>query len=192
MSNKEPMENYQHPLEQNSAHATRTTPVTAPPSLAPAVLQKLGLNEFHTPVNVEHLRDVLQHKDWYVRAHAVRRLSQLGPLAPLELLLPALSDEHVSVRVTAVHALANFGPRMPVKRLLNSLLDEEWQVREAVVFALGSLGEQAPREALVGASHDTDTVVREAAQQVLQQDNNNQFIGRENMKETDFQASEYR
>ena len=192
MSNREPMENHQHPLESNSAHAARTTPVTAPPSLAPAVLQKLGLNGSNTPANVEHLRDALQHKDWFVRAHAVRMLSQLGPLAPLEPLLTALSDEHVSVRVTAVHALANFGTRMPVKRLLNSLLDEEWQVREAVVLALGSLGEQAPREALITASHDTDTVVREAAQQALQQANDNPFIGRENMQETDFQANEYR
>ncbi len=192
MSNRESMENHQHPLEQNSAHAARTTPVTAPPSLAPAVLQKLGLEGTQTPANVEHLRNALHHKDWFVRAHAVRMLSQLGPLAPLEPLLTALSDEHVSVRVTAVRALANFGPRMPVERLVTALHDDEWQVREAVVFALGVLGIQAPREPLLLASHDSDIVVRTAAQQVLQQDNNNSTIKRGTMRQTDFQTDEYR
>jgi len=141
MSNRESMENNQHPLEQNSARAARTTPITAPASLLPTVLQKLGLNGTQSSVvNVERLRNALHHRDWFVRAGAVRMLGQLGSLAPLELLLTALIDEHVSVRVTAVHALTNFGPRMPVERLVAALHDEEWQVREAVVFALGELG----------------------------------------------------
>jgi len=193
MSNRESMENNQHPLEQNSARAARTTPVTAPPSLLSTVLQKLGLNGAQTPAtNREHLRDALRHKDWFVRAGAIRTLGQLGALAPLEPLLTALGDEHVSVRITAVRALANYGPRMPVERLIAALHDEEWQVREAAVFALGSLGEQAPREDLITASRDSDTVVREAAQQVLQQNNKNSTIKRGNMRETDFQAGEYR
>lgn len=190
MSNRESMENNQHPLERDSAHAARTTPVLAPASLLPTVLQQLGLNGTQLSVaNVERLHDALRHKDWFVRASAVRTLGQLGPLAPLESLLTALSDEHVSVRVTAIHALANFGTRMPVERLTAALYDEEWQVREAAIFVLG---EQAPNESLLAATHDSDTAVRVAAQHILQQGNKNTTIKRGPMRETDFQTNEYR
>jgi len=193
MSNSEPMENNQHPVEQNSAHAAQTAPILAPASLLTTVLQQLGLNGTQPPVvNVERLRNALHHRDWFVRAGAVRTLGQLGSLASLEPLLTALSDEHVSVRVTAVHALTNFGSRMPVERLVAALHDEEWQVRDAVVFALGELGSQAPREPLMIASRDSDIAVRAAAQQVLQQNNKNTTIKRGPMRETDFQTDEYR
>ncbi len=167
MSNMEPIEHNQHEMDGKLSNAT---PMSAPPSLLPNVLQQLGLQGTSAvPTQADTLVQALYHPEWRIRAAAVRKIGQLGSHTPLDPLLIALHDEHVSVRVTAVHALGQLGLRMPVERVLAMLHDEEWQVREAAVFSLGTLGKQIPTEPLLAVLQDTDMTVREAAKQTLQQ-----------------------
>lgn len=142
-----------------------------PPSRLPELLQRLGLER--TPEDrpaMSRLLADLRDPAWYRRAAALRDLAKWGEQAPLEELLKALEDEHVSVRANAVQALAQLGARAPVERLGEVLLhDSEWQVRESAALALAQLGEQAPVTPLLNARYDPDATVRQAVQHALEQ-----------------------
>lgn len=50
------------------------------------------------PESLEPILALLHDADWQVRCEAVEQLGKLGEDAPLEPLLTALDDPHVSVR----------------------------------------------------------------------------------------------
>lgn len=140
------------------------------PSRLPDLLRRLGLDQEHRE-DIPDLARVLADLDaveWYRRAAAVRRLADFGEQAPLDALLKALNDLHVSVRANAVSALARLGTRAPVERLTEALLgDSDWQVRESAACALETLGARSPVEPLLAALHDPDSSVRSAVQRTL-------------------------
>lgn len=130
------------------------------PDLAPAE-QQAGLN----------------HPAWEIRAAAVRTLDGKDDALTLELLQPALQDEHRLVRVAALRVLSHMKKNAPLEYLLRALSDSDWEVREMAVLALGEIHAQKPDlipSLLRVAQNDPDGIVRDAAQHALAWNENEQ------------------
>lgn len=144
----------------------------APPSLVPALLARLSLDEPArvSSASLEALRQAMSNPLWTVRASAVRKLANLSDGESFALLLSALHDADASVRAGAICAIGqrgNSADQAVVARLEASLHDPEWHVRETAVYALGTLGSLASLAALRAVLHDSDDGVRRAATQMI-------------------------
>ncbi len=143
-----------------------------PPTLLPAVLQRLGLTpELLTEdfeLSVDDLIAKLRSASWEERVMAVRALGKLEHAVPIGMFSSVRHDEDATVRSATVHVLGNMGERTPLSWLVEALQDADWHVREVAVLALGKQGQRVPVEVLMTALHDKDGSVREAARFALQ------------------------
>ncbi|GHO86276.1 HEAT repeat domain-containing protein [Dictyobacter formicarum] len=163
--------NPQDPNPQN-IKADWSVPKQAPDTLLANVLARLEQRQpyLQSDLALTEQRAGLNHPAWEIRAAAVRTLDGKNDALTLELLQPALQDEHRLVRVAALRVLSHMKKNAPLEYLLQALSDSDWEVREMAVLALGELHAQTPDlipSLLRIAQHDPDGVVRDAAQYAL-------------------------
>ena len=140
--------------------------IPAPP--ISAVLHRLGLHSTAHPdeIQADQLLHDLNSADWSVRATAIYVLGKQG--GQTDLLVRALSDEHVAVRTAAIQALEKQGEPVAIEPLLSVLRHEPvWSVRALAALALRMNGEHVPIAPLLDALHDEDESVRAATVHVL-------------------------
>lgn len=166
-------------LNPKDTQASWSAQKQAPDSLLANVLARL---EQRQPYLREDLAPAeqqagLHHPTWEIRAAAVRTLDGKDDALTLELLQPALQDEHRLVRVAALRVLSHMKKNAPLEYLLRALSDSDWEVREMAVLALGEIHAQKPDlipPLLRVARHDPDGIVRDAAQHALAWNENEQ------------------
>ena len=111
---------------------------------SPGVRAKCALDLGGRHITDEETREVLaallvavKDKDWLVRLHAVRALSEIGPAA-IPVLIEALKDELWFVREESAWMLGRIGPQAVavIPALLEAMNDPDYYVRESSARAL--------------------------------------------------------
>jgi HEAT repeat protein len=87
--------------------------------------------------NLEHLN----HRNWAVRAEAIRSLEVLDDSSAASAIAERLQDDDsVFVRMAAARALGVLGTEGEVPALTAALSDEAFHVRQSAIWSLGRLG----------------------------------------------------
>jgi len=108
----------------------------------------------------------LHHRDWQVRAQAVKALGERRSIDAIPDMAAKLKDEDHDVREAARQALEMMGsPAVPA--LLEMLQDGDVQARALAARALGALGDVSARDGLVEALADKSLWVRAPAAESL-------------------------
>jgi hypothetical protein len=100
-------------------------------------LQKMGGHQA-----LEHLRELLHHKDDYLRREAVQALGNVADPSIVEALVPMLDDRDGEVKKNAVVALGKLGGPAAEEGIRKALEDESMIVRYYAERALQDLAEK--------------------------------------------------
>ena len=131
-------------------------------------LETLG-KEYVDQVKADFLLLLLRRTSIYEEQSAILGIvSQMGPRAPIEVLLDILTDRDAPdwmLRVAVARTLAALGEDAPIDVLISILQDptEDVGLREEIAGFLGEYGERVPLEVLVSAVADADPAICAAA-----------------------------
>ena len=154
-----------------------------------------ALGEIGGDVAINALAEMLENKDWGVRATVVQALGRTRAVNATDSLTKALNDEDSWVRANAIYSLGDIGGEKAVDVLIECLKNEtnpyramlalrkigapaiealikaqkskNIKVRERATETLGDIGEPIAFEALVQTLRDDDDHMRERAAEAL-------------------------